>query len=162
MSKDKSFKLVSLILVLALFQPFSLFAENDDQRLSGRVFEVDKKTAVADVMVRIVQSETGQSRETKTNANGCYDFENVSVGVYTLSASQAGTDFILPNKIKVDPDAKLMACVAFAQNNTLEIVTESCKCKEFPWFVLVLGTGPAAGFILAGEDDPDEASPSRP
>jgi hypothetical protein len=163
MRKNNPFRLVSCVLVLALMLPSgALWAQDEDQRLSGRVFDADKKTAVADAAVEIVSAETGQSRGAKTNANGCFDFENVPVGTYTLSVNQAGTSFFLANKIKVDPKVKLMACVSLAQNNSLEIVTESCNCREFPWLVLVLGTGPAAGFILAGEDDPDEASPSRP
>src|SRR5256885_11317596 len=38
--------------------------------------------------VRIVNVKTGESRETHTNKNGCFDFDKVIPGTYTVSVQQ--------------------------------------------------------------------------
>ena len=165
MTKSTSFRVLSLFLILLLFQSSlgTVFADDKDQHISGKVMDSEKKKPIAKAKVRIVQSESGQSQETETNVNGCYNFDKVPApGTYALTVNIKGTEYVLADKIKVEPKAKLMACVALAQNNALEIVTKGCKCKEFPWLVLVLGTGAAAGLLIGGQNDKEEASPSEP
>jgi hypothetical protein len=167
MAKSKLFRVLSLFLVFLLIQTSlgSVYAADDnrDQHISGKVMDPDKKKPIAHAKVRIVQQESGESRETETNVNGCYDFDKVlAPGTYALSTTVKNTEYILADKIKVEPKKNLMACVALAENNSLEIVTKHCKCREFPWLVLVLGTGAAAGLLIGGQNDKEEASPSQP
>lgn len=164
MAHSKPFKCFSLLVIFALlhYTSAAVFAQDEDQELAGRVFDADHVTPLDDVVVRIVQAETGQSRDTKTNENGCYDFDELAVGTYTLSIDQGGLIYTLPNKIKVEPDTNLMACVGVAASNALEIITENCSCKNLVGLFLVLGSAAAVGFLLPAEEEPDEASPSRP
>jgi hypothetical protein len=52
--------------------------------------------------------------------------------------------------------------VGVAPNNTLEIVTENCNCKNLLGLFLTIGTAAAVGLLLPAEEDKEEASPSRP
>jgi hypothetical protein len=182
MVKKTLFRLLSLCLALILLPGSTinvLSAEDDKDKtpdLYGRVFDVDKDKEkkkekdqdfdpLADVLVRIVNAQTGESRETHTNKSGCYKFDDVRLGTYSLSVNHEKVDFTLPDKIKMEEDKDLMACVAlqYLTNGLMLVTDEHCKCEGFPFLLLVLGTPIAGAFLLThDEEEGEEVSASRP
>jgi len=124
---------------------------------------------IPDLPVRIVNVDTGEGLDTKTDKDGCYIFKKVPLGMYSESASYQGKDYTLPDKIKVESSQKLFACVALKQETTdirllFEVNTkDQCKCKQFPFLFLLLGAGGgiAIGVIKKGGEN-EEASPATP
>jgi len=188
MNKHKIFPgiFLSLFVIVIGFSAASLYAaDNDDQNLGGRLWEKFRLVSdgkyeeinkpLEDIPVHIVNLETGAAFDTKTNKNGCYIFKNIPVGTYSLSVTLRGKDYPLAEKIKVEKDQKIFACVETSDKDwTLALITEvhekkdkvensKCRCKEFPflWVFLGAGAGTAAGIIIGTGGD-EEASPSTP
>jgi hypothetical protein len=118
---------------------------------------------LADTVVRIVNADTGKAYETKSEKNGCYIFRKVIPGTYSESAVHEGKEYFLADKIKIEDDQKLFACVTvtelFGDLRLLDPVTDKnkCKCKGFPFLFLLLGAGGLFAIPKGGE-----ATPSTP
>ena len=115
---------------------------------------------LADTTVRIVNADTGKAYETKTEKNGCYIFRKVIPGTYSESATYEGKEYLLADKIKIEEDQKLFACVTvtelFGDLRLLDEVSDKnkCKCKGFPFLFLLLGAGGLFAIPKGGEATP--------
>ncbi len=182
---------LSLLLIVLGFAATNLYAadsENkDEQYLGGRIWEKFRLLSdgkfdeinepIGDIPVHIVNLDTGVSFDTKTNGNGCYIFKKIPVGTYSLSVTYRGKDYPLVEKIKIEKDQKVFACVESSdkdwslgltsevhQKKDHKVENDKCHCKEFPLLWLFLaGGGAASGTgIIIGTGGDEEASPSTP
>jgi hypothetical protein len=182
--KDKNFIRLVALLCIGLMLPLGsgmTWAQNNGNAkkevdIKGRVYDFNKKDTLADVTVRIVSTETGQAREDNTDKNGCYEFEDVADGTYSLSVFYKGSneamakkvagEFLLPNKIAVtastEKDILIKTCVALMERNSLFLMDDCRLCHKVPGWVWIIPAGAVlAGVIIAREEE-EEASPSRP
>jgi hypothetical protein len=164
-------------LMLPLGSGTVLAQENaKDVEIAGRIYDFDQDEPLSGVTVRIVSSETGQARETETDKNGCYEFEDVADDTYTFSVFYKGGDaamaekvrgeFILPNKLSViastEKDILIKTCASLAEKNSLLLKDDCDLCGGVPPLIWVVPAGLViAGAVIGGDDD-EEASPSRP
>jgi hypothetical protein len=145
-------------------------------KIAGRVYDYDKDKPLHNVTVRIVNLDNGQPREDETDKDGCYEFEDVQNGTYTLTVFYKGDDsamakkvlgeFLLPNKITVvrSPDKNILikTCVALAEKNTLLLLDDCDLCRKVPPFFWII---PAAAVLAGGtigRGNEEETSPSTP
>jgi hypothetical protein len=142
-------------------------------KIAGRVYDYDKDNPLHNVTVRIVNVNTGQPREDETDKDGCYEFEDVENGTYTLTVFYKGNDsamakkvvgeFLLPNKITVvrstEKNILIKTCVSLAEKNSLFLMDDCDLCHKTPaiWWII-----PAALVLGAGRGNDEETSPSRP
>src|SRR4051794_36200332 len=78
------------------------------QALNGSVVGNVKDTSdamIADAMVTLTNTDTGQARTMATSASGAYNFASVPPGSYELKASKDGFSNFLQNGIIVAADA---------------------------------------------------------
>lgn len=143
--------------------------------IAGRVYDYDKDNPLHGVTVRIVNLENGQPREDKTDHDGCYKFEDVQNGTYTLTVFYKGDDsamakkvvgeFLLPNKITVvrSPDKEILikTCVSLFEKNSLLLLEDCDLCHKVPAWIWVIPAFVVAGGTIGGGDE-EETSPSRP
>ncbi|PWT88208.1 MAG: hypothetical protein C5B54_10980 [Acidobacteria bacterium] len=161
----KTSAVVFLVLTLAFLAPFNSFAASKQGGVQGRVYDVDKSTEMKGVPVHLVSADSGKAYETQTNKDGCYDFDKIPQGTYSVSASVSGKDYLLTDKIII-ADSPQSVCVALADGNQLTPM-DSCKAcrKKFPVALILLAGGGAAaiatGVAIGGGTTP-EASPSTP
>lgn len=191
MNRSKVFRgiFLSLFVIVIGLSAASLYAADNDskdnQNLGGRLWEKFRFVSdgnykeinepLEDTPVHIVNLDTGAAFDTKTNSNGCYIFKKLPVGTYTLSVTLRGKDYPLAEKIKIENDQKIFACVETSDKDwTLALITEvhekkdkiensKCRCKEFPFLWLFLGAGGAtAAGIIIGTGGDEEASTETP
>ncbi len=86
-----------LIFVLA---PRPVFAQNLFGSLVGNVTD-PSGAAISGAIVRITQSETGESREAHTNAAGVYSFPSIPPGNYAVEVSMGGFQSVKQQGIAV-------------------------------------------------------------
>jgi hypothetical protein len=145
-------------------------------RIAGRVYDYDKDNPLAGVTVRIVNVATGQPREDKTDKDGCYNFNDVENGTYTMTVFYEGNDqamakkvlgeFQLPSKITVNRSTEkkilIKTCVSLAEKNQLFLMDDCDLCGKVPiiWWIIPAAAVAAGGVI--GRGDEEETSPSRP
>ncbi len=182
--KSLNFVRVIAILCIGLMLPLgtgTTWAQDEEKKnkkevdIEGRVYDYDKDEALHGVTVRIVSAETGQAREDDTDKNGCYEFDDVADGTYSLSVFYKGKDdsmmekvkgeFLLPNKITVkastEKDILIKTCVSLLEQNSLFLLDDCDLCRKVPPIIWIIPAGVVAGGII-GRDDDEEASPSRP
>jgi hypothetical protein len=162
--------IVLVVIVILLTQAAPSFSKNKDAYVAGKVYDTDQKTPIMGIPVRLVNINSGESRETKTQQEGCYSFKGVPQGTYSISVRRDDQDYLLPDKIKVDLQEREVAvavCVALASENKLALLDNChiCLGKGFPPFGIFLiagGAAAATGIIIdTGGEDP-VVSPSRP
>jgi hypothetical protein len=119
-------------------------------------------------MVRIVNLDTGESQQAKTDDEGCYSFNKVQEAPYSISVTYNAQDYLLAEKVKVEKieerDVVVAVCVALGSENTLMQLQNCQVCKKgIPLLVFILPAGGAIGAISAIviSDEPP-ASPSTP
>lgn len=159
-----------LLLFNLLFLPFPLTAaDKKDAYVAGKVFDQTQNHPLKDVIVRIVNMETGVSRQDKTDEDGCYSFKKIPEGTYSLSVSYNNQDYLLAEKLKVEKiekkDIVVASCVALAEKNSLVELQDCHIClKGIPALAILIPAGAAGvGAITAVliTDEP-RASPSTP
>ena len=139
--------------------------EKEEGHISGRAYEDDQKSWLKYTPIRIVHMETGKAYDTETNKQGCYEFENIPFGTYSMSLQYQNLQYLLAQKILVekvsDKKVVVIVCVAIDKNKKESLLLlEKCKsCKVFPLWYILTGAG-IAGALIPGEDE--EVSPSRP
>jgi hypothetical protein len=187
MKNSYLFRLVVLLCVAMMVSSgtatvFGATPENNSNKdlkevkIAGRVYDFDKDNPLHNVTVRIVNVDTGQPRETTTDKDGCYNFDNVENGTYTLTVYYKGNDsalakkvvgeFLLPNKITVvrspEKDILIKTCVSLAEKNSLFLLDDCDLCHKIPALIWVI---PAAAVLAGGtigRGNEEETSPSRP
>jgi hypothetical protein len=153
-----------------LFLPFQLSAaDKKDAYVAGKVFDQTQNHPLKDVIVRIVNMDTGMSQQDKTDEDGCYSFKKIPEGTYSLSVSYNNQDYLLAEKLKIEKiekkDIVVASCVALAEKNSLSELQDCHIClKGIPALAILIPAG-AAGVggitaILISDEPP--ASPSRP
>ncbi len=157
-------------LISLLFFPFPSFAAaKKDAYIAGKVYDQPQAQPLKGVIVRIVNLDTGEAYQAKTDKDGCYSFMKIPEASYSLSVSYNNQDYLLAEKIKVQKvegnDVVVASCVALADKNTLVQLQTCHVCsKGIPaWVILVPAGGTAVGVLTAIliTDEPS-ASPSRP
>jgi hypothetical protein len=178
---SKNILRIVAILCIGLMLPLgsgTVLAQNNAKEvdIKGRIYDFDQDEPLAGVTVRIVSAQTGQARETETDKNGCYEFDDVADDTYTLSVFYKGGDaamaekvrgeFILPNKMSViastERDIVIKTCASLAEKNSLLLKDDCDLCGAVPPLVWIVPAGLVIGGALIGRDDDEEASPSRP
>jgi hypothetical protein len=159
---------LSLSLFTLLFFTFPASAANKkDAYLAGKVYDEDQTHPLKGVVVRIVNLETGQALQEKTNDEGCYNFKKIPEGSYSVSVSYNGQDYLLAEKVKVEKieekDVVVAVCVALGGQNAL-VQLQNCQLcrKGFPVLFILIpagGVGALSAIILTSEPP---ASPSTP
>jgi hypothetical protein len=180
--RNNHFLRLVAILCIGLMLPIGsttvLAQEKKDVEIAGRIYDFDQSEPLSGVTVRIVSSETGQARETETDKNGCYEFENVADDTYTFSVFYKGGDagmaekvrgeFLLPNKLSViastEKDILIKTCASLAEKNSLLLKDDCDLCGGVPPLIWIVPAGLVIAGALIGRDDDEEeeASPSRP
>jgi hypothetical protein len=77
-----------LTVVFALLMTQSIFAQTN-ANLSGVITDINKAT-VGGATVTVVSTETGAQRNTTTNADGFFNFQQLSPGNYKVTVNQEG------------------------------------------------------------------------
>ncbi|HEY7160729.1 MAG TPA: carboxypeptidase-like regulatory domain-containing protein [Acidobacteriota bacterium] len=171
MRAGRFIKHVRIFLILQLiFLPFTLTAaDKKDAYIAGKVFDQTQNHPLKDVIVRIVNMDTGVSHQDKTDEDGCYSFKKIPEGTYSLSASYNNQDYLLGEKLKVEKtehkDIVVASCVALGDKNTLSELQECHLCLKGIPALAILIPAAAAGIgaitaILITDEPP--ASPSTP
>jgi hypothetical protein len=179
--RNNHFLRLVAILCIGLMLPLGsgtiLAQDKKDVEIAGRIYDFDQSEPLSGVTVRIVSSETGQARETETDKNGCYEFEDVADDTYTFSVFYKGGDagmaekvrgeFLLPNKMSViastEKDILIKTCASLAEKNSLLLKDDCDLCGGVPPAIWIIPAGLViAGALIGRDDDEEEASPSRP
>lgn len=177
------------VLCIGLMLPFNVGtawgqAQNQGQNqqqkkeveIEGRIYDFDGETYLHGVTVRIVSTTTGQARETDTDKNGCYNFDDVADDTYTFSVYYKGSDqamidkirgeFLLPSKITVKADTEkdilIKTCASLGEKNALLLKEDCDLCKKVPPIIWIIPASALIAGSIIGRDDDDEVSPSRP
>ena len=172
------FRVISVVLALALsgFFPQATFAQDQpsgkDKKawVSGKVYDVDKTTPLENIPIRIVNVESGEVTEEKTQEDGCYRFKGVHSGSYSLAVTYKGQDYLLPEKVLVedlrDRDVAVAVCVAISDKDSSLILLDNCHIclgAGFPPLgVLLIGGLSSVGGVILGHNQEPVVSESRP
>jgi hypothetical protein len=98
----KSIRRAILTLALLLL-PFSLFGQSSE--VLGTVHD-PSGAPIAKVNVTLINQDTGIEAKTTTDDAGNYDFFNVKVGRYAITAEQTGFSKFNTTDVRVDVDAR--------------------------------------------------------
>jgi hypothetical protein len=154
---------IQFILFLIAFSLSHHLYADTGQSLSGRILGSNKSTILIEIGVRIVQLKSGKSFLSKTDSAGCYQFNSLDAGMYTLSAQIDNLDYSLIGKIVIKPLSHLAACVAMTEaGNSLTLLKKKCECDEMPDDVAILGSPAASGLFLSEVDNTEDAAAYRP
>ena len=164
----------TLVLVLSLllsgFTPEILLAKSKTAWVAGKVYDTDKTTPLSGIPIRIVNVETGDVLNEKTQEEGCYRFKNVNKGSYSMAVTYKGQDYLLPEKVMVELQKREIAvavCVAISDKDNSLVLLDDCHVclgGGFPPLGIILISGAAAvvSGIAIGHDNPPVVSESRP
>jgi hypothetical protein len=158
------------ILLNFLLSSFPSFAaDKKEAYIAGKVYDQAQNQPLKGAIVRIVNMDTGESRQDKTDEDGCYSFKKIPEGTYSLSVSYNNQDYLLAEKIKVvkteHKDIVVSSCVALAEKNSLIELQDCHVClKGIPALAILIPAGAAAigGITAIIITDEPSASPSRP
>jgi hypothetical protein len=100
----KSIRRAILTLALLLF-PLALFGQFESAEVLGTVHD-PSGAPIAKVSVTLTNQDTGIEAKTITDDGGNYDFFNVKVGRYTITAEQTGFSKFTTTDVRVDVDAR--------------------------------------------------------
>lgn len=161
---------VVLSLVLSGLTPQVLLAKSKTAWVAGKVYDTDKTTPLAGIPIRIVNVETGNVLNEKTQEEGCYRFKSVAKGSYSLAVTYKGQEYLLPEKVMVELDQREIAvavCVAISDKDNSLILLDNCHVclgGGFPpvGVFLITGTAAVVSGIAIGHDKPPVVSESRP
>jgi hypothetical protein len=106
----KSIRRAILTCTLVVF-PLALFGQFESAEVLGTVHD-PSGAPVAKVQVTLLNQDTGIEAKTTTDDAGNYDFFNVKVGRYTITAEQAGFSKFATTDVRVDVDARQRVDVA--------------------------------------------------
>jgi len=101
MSHTKHIRFLFAIALLVAILPFQAFAQSSYSSISGTVTD-DSSAVLPGVTITAVNTATGLSRSTVSNAIGHYDIPLLPVGVYSVSAELAGFQPVKYDKIVVN------------------------------------------------------------
>src|SRR5678815_3117235 len=94
-------KLTIAGLLVLLFVGFSsVFAQSDRGGITGRVTD-QSNAVVADAKVTVLNVETGETRETRTNGEGNYTVPQLPAVIYTIKVEATGFKTASVEGIKV-------------------------------------------------------------
>lgn len=138
--------------------------------IAGKVYDTDKMTPIEDLPIRIVNVESGEVTEHKTKDEGCYAFEDVKRGTYSLAVSYKGQDYLLPEKVIVEPlqrEVAVAVCVAIPEKDNTLVLLDNCHVclgAGFPPLGIIFfsGAGAVTGGVLIGRNQEPVVSESRP
>lgn len=119
-------RILSTLLAI-LFFALSTFAQTDRATLEGTVTDASG-ASVGGAKVRITQTDTGQSQERMTGANGHYRFPGIAIGEYTVSVSRDGfkTNVIKAVNVQVGETRTLDVTLAVGEvTERVEVNAES-------------------------------------
>lgn len=158
---------IVLNLLLSSFPSFA--ADKKEAYVAGKVYDQSQNHPLKGVIVRIVNMDTGEAHQDKTDEDGCYSFKKIPEGSYSLSVTHNNQDYLLAEKIKVEKiekkDIVVASCVALAEKNTLVELQDCHVClKGIPALAILIPAGAAAigGITAIIITDEPSASPSRP
>lgn len=106
----KSIRRAILTFALVVF-PLALFGQFESAEVLGTVHD-PSGAPVAKVQVTLLNQDTGIEAKTTTDDGGNYDFFNVKVGRYTITAEQTGFSKFTTTDVRVDVDARQRVDVA--------------------------------------------------
>lgn len=88
------------LIMLGLAVPTGTWAQNTTGSIRGTAMDTSG-AAVAGADVSLIETDTGYSRQDKTDGNGAFDFPSIPVGRYSLKVSKAGFKAFAENEIVV-------------------------------------------------------------
>jgi hypothetical protein len=162
---------ITIFIVLnLLFSSFpSLAADKKEAYIAGKVYDQTQNHPLKGVLVRIVNMESGEAHQDKTDEDGCYSFKKIPEGSYSLSVTYNNEDYLLAEKIKVEKiekkDIVVASCVALAEKNSLTELQDCHLClKGIPALAILIPAGAAGigGITAIIIKDEPPASASRP
>ncbi len=123
----------NLYLIILLFSGFSVFAQNNyqTQKVKGIVIDADSKKPLIDAEVTIVETID----KTKTNSQGEFFFNAVSVGTISINVSLNGYEDRGIPEITVTSGKEVELLIALSEsisNNLQEVVVASKRSKTKP------------------------------
>src|ERR1700683_2063964 len=99
------------VLFLCLLFPLALFGQFESAEVLGTVHD-PSGAPIAKVSVTLTNQDTGIEAKTTSDDAGNYDFFNVKVGRYTITAEQTGFSKFTTTDVRVDVDARQRVDVA--------------------------------------------------
>src|SRR5579883_991001 len=112
--------LIGLVFAVALLVPTARSQEN--ATITGTVTD-STGAVVPNVAISLINTATGQVRQTTSNNDGIYVFPNLGVGHYTLSASASGFQTFTRTGIVVNTDQTLKEDVSLTVGSAGQTVT---------------------------------------
>jgi hypothetical protein len=94
-----------LCLLVCLFLPAALLAQFESAEVLGTVRDASGR-AIPKAVVTLINQATGIEVKTTASEDGNYDFFNVKVGRYTLTAEQTGFSKFTTTDVAVDVNAR--------------------------------------------------------
>jgi Carboxypeptidase regulatory-like domain len=163
-------RLVSLTLIFAFFTFTTVglpAVEKQQNKVAGRIYDANHDKGVPDANVRVTEMSSGGSYDTKTDKNGCYEFDNLPLGNYSVTVTDKGKDYLYADKLQImktqNEKNLFKRCFGLNTDGSLMLMSDKeCKlCKKFPLLWVLIGTGGGIiAAIAAGQEE--EASPSNP
>src|SRR5260370_33133570 len=129
----KSRVIVSLLAVLALVlcSAFAAHAQNPTASVRGTVMD-EQGAAIVGADVTITSTDTGYSRNEKSDKDGSYGFQSLPIGRYTLHVTKEGfkafeeKDVVLHVNDSLTVDAQLKLG---AKTETVEVVANTAQVE---------------------------------
>ena len=94
-------KTKAVVLILALWMCLPLFAQTFRGAISGTVTD-PSGASVANATVKLVSPDTGLTRNGLTSSGGDFVFQDLPLGKYDVTVTQAGFDTVKVNGVTVD------------------------------------------------------------
>lgn len=120
----KRFLLLAIIVCLAILNPARLFAQFETATVLGYVHD-STGAAVLNATVTLVNSGTGAEVKLKTNGEGAYQFTDVKIGSYLITAQAVGFDTTTTQAFQVQVNAHQRVDVSLKVGSASEAITVS-------------------------------------
>ena len=120
MSCSISIRLITAAVLWIGATPDLLIADS----LRGRVLDSDGR-AVIDARLRLFARSSGESRETRSDGSGEYDFRNLPPGDYLIAGEAAGTALVGVQDLKIRGDAEHDLVLNLSETKDTVVVTAS-------------------------------------
>lgn len=115
-------RLLFLAAMLAAFSPFSLLAQFDSSAVLGTITDASG-AVVRGATVSLTAAGTGVVVKTTSNNNGGYEFFNVRIGSYTVSAEAPGFKRAVSGEFSVTVGARQRVALSLELGEVSEVIT---------------------------------------
>src|ERR1700760_2682910 len=91
---------LAIVLMFCVFGTVAIYAQATTGAILGKVSD-SSGAVIVNAAIKAVNTQTGESRSAQTNELGEYIFPTLPVGVYVISAEQAGFKRSIRNEVQL-------------------------------------------------------------